>query len=265
MSADDPAFGQLLELGDCAYRLGKTFAEQAEHAVAVSEKVEFYRLFERCFFSVRMAISLRMRLRRLTAIEAIPRPETHHSETERPETERPDWRETEREREREREPASLPLLLRTLNRVADDAAALPGPVPAELPTLRELLAGVARQSVATARPVPVVQPVGGSPFERPRPATPPSERPFRNAPFPKSRLRKPSARSPAARSPRHRAALETYGGSARRPPPRRGRGTARRAGEGASLRLDLPGQAPHPAARTEDGEATTRSSHLAGP
>lgn len=180
MSADDPAFGQLIELGDCAYRLGKTFAEQAEHAVAVSEKVEFYRLFERCFFSVRMAISLRMRLRRLTAIEAIPRPETHHSETdhsetERPETERPDWRETERERERE--PASLPLLLRTLNRVADDAAALPGPVPAELPTLRELLAGVARQSVAAARPVPVVQPVGGSPFERPRPGTPPSRNP----------------------------------------------------------------------------------------
>lgn len=202
MSADDPAFGQLLELGDCAYRLGKTFAEQAEHAVAVSEKVECYRLFERCFFSVRMAISLRMRLRRLTAIEAIPRPETHHSktthrsetdpsETERPETERPDWRETEREREREREPASLPLLLRTLNRVADDAAALPGPVPAELPTLRELLAGVARQTAHAAQPAPVVQPVGGSPFERPRPATPPSRNPGSGNP--------PRGRPPPAR------------------------------------------------------------------
>ena len=59
----------------------------------------------------------------------------------------------DQDRDREREPASLPLLLKTLGGIAEDAAALPGPAPADLPTLSELLAQLttdpAKQSAPT--------------------------------------------------------------------------------------------------------------------
>ncbi|HLZ75926.1 hypothetical protein, partial [Phenylobacterium sp.] len=48
--------------------------------------------------------------------------------------------------------ASLPVLLRTLEDVVADAAALPGPEPAALPTLRELLAHMAPGSPAKTSP-----------------------------------------------------------------------------------------------------------------
>ena len=44
---------------------------------------------------------------------------------------------------------SLPVLLRTLDGVAADASALPGPEPAALPTLRDLLTHVAREAPPT--------------------------------------------------------------------------------------------------------------------
>ena len=59
------------------------------------------------------------------------------------------------DRDREREPASLPLLLKTLEAVAEDAAALAGPAPAELPTLRELLAQL---TTAPAKPTAATGP-----------------------------------------------------------------------------------------------------------
>lgn len=62
---------------------------------------------------------------------------------ERDERDRADLDRADLDREREREPVSLPVLLRTLDGVAVDAAALPDPEPADLPTLRELLAQVA--------------------------------------------------------------------------------------------------------------------------
>ena len=58
----------------------------------------------------------------------------------------------ERDRDREVEPASLPIFLRTLEGVAADAAALPGPAPGALPTLRELLAQIASAPAAVAVP-----------------------------------------------------------------------------------------------------------------
>uniref|UniRef100_UPI00286A6F5B hypothetical protein n=1 Tax=Phenylobacterium sp. TaxID=1871053 RepID=UPI00286A6F5B len=58
----------------------------------------------------------------------------------------------ERERDRETERASLPILLRALEGVVADAAALPDPKPAELLTLRELLAHAKAEPGASSSP-----------------------------------------------------------------------------------------------------------------
>jgi hypothetical protein len=140
----DPRSQRLSELSEVAYRLGLTFGEEAQRAAAWERQVECFRLFDRCFFSVRVAIALELRLKREAPGQERDQSEPEELECER--AERPDaperYDERERDREREVERASMPLLLRTLEGVCADAAALPGPQPADLPTLRELLTHV---------------------------------------------------------------------------------------------------------------------------
>jgi len=161
MIAVDPRSEMLFEMGQCAYRLGKGFAEAAERAEGHAEKLEYFQLFDRCFFAARMSVALELRLRREARADgraqALDRETGEHEaadpiERDPPETER--FTESETEREREREPVSLPVLLATLNGVAADASALPGPEPAALPTLRELLARVKADAAPAARPPP---------------------------------------------------------------------------------------------------------------
>jgi hypothetical protein len=149
----------LTELSQCAYRLGLAFGHEAERAEDAARRLEYFRLFDRCFFAVRVATALELRLRRTPATppgEALAeRDEERDDRADPPEGERPERLENaDRDREREAEPASLPVLLRTLDGVAADAAALPGPEPAALPTLRELLAHVALDPPATPPPTP---------------------------------------------------------------------------------------------------------------
>ncbi len=152
MIDDDPRHRMLAQMSECAFRLGERFGAAAEQAETHAERIEAYELFDRCFFAVRVSIALELRLRREARLEgrlpvaaAAFAPEADDIEPgdeERAETER----YTELDRDRDREPASLPVLLTTLTRIADGAAALPGPPPAELPTLRELLARMSVQS-----------------------------------------------------------------------------------------------------------------------
>ena len=149
----DPRCLQLSELGDCAYRLGMVFGREAEQAETREERIELYKLFERCFFSVRVSMALQLRLARTPAAASV----REASDREADDHEAPDWEDrrerfTDRDREtdRETERASLPVLLRTLEGVAADAEARPGPKPAALPTLRELLAHV--KSTPAAKP-----------------------------------------------------------------------------------------------------------------
>ena len=107
---------------------------------------------------MRVGIALELRLKREAGRgaansdsddreDSAERPEL--AEQEFPEHEGPERLEyTERDREREAEGASLPLLLRTLEGVAADAVALPGPPPAALPTLQDLLARFSSDAVA---------------------------------------------------------------------------------------------------------------------
>jgi len=156
MSATDPRSERLFELSDCAYRLGVQFGAEAERAEDHARKIEYFELFERCFFSFRVATALELRLRRPQAAfvpgtdrEALADP----VERDGPEHEESDRDPRERDREGDRERASLPILLKTLNGVVADAAALPGPAPAALLTLRELLAH-------TTSPTPARPPAG---------------------------------------------------------------------------------------------------------
>jgi len=154
MIAADPHVVRLSEMSQCAYRLGMAFGAEAERAQDTERRLEYFWLFDRCFFAVRVATALELRLARMPAAsrdEAL----TDREDAERPERDDSglDRAEGDRDREREVEPASLPLLLRTLEGVAADAAALQGPEPAALPTLRELLAhatstGAARSTLA---------------------------------------------------------------------------------------------------------------------
>ena len=171
MTTTDPRSAMLSELSQCAYRLGLAFGHEAERAEDMARKLEYFRLFDRCFFAVRVATALELRLGRTPAVapgEALAEREELGDRVDPPEDERADCdtrlererlenapeREGERERDREREaePASLPVLLRTLDGIAADAAALPGPEPAALPTLRELLAHVAPDPHPTPPP-----------------------------------------------------------------------------------------------------------------
>jgi len=154
----------LAEMSACAYRLGMDFGREAERAEDPGGRLEMFQLFDRCFFAVRVATALQLRLRReigaVVARGAGGEAEDLR-EREPAETERPERLEAERERERETEPASLPVLLGTLKGVAADAAALPGRKPGELPTLQDLLAR------ATAAPPPA------GPTPRSMPMAPP--------------------------------------------------------------------------------------------
>jgi hypothetical protein len=149
----------LSDLSQCAYRLGMAFGGEAERAQDAARRLEYFQLFDRCFFAVRVATALELRLlrtpvapRREAATERedlSDRDRSGHEplDIERPER-FPERLDAERDREREVEPASLPLLLRTLQGVAADAAGLPGPEPAALPTLRQLLAHVTSDAPA---------------------------------------------------------------------------------------------------------------------
>ena len=154
MSVADPRSQRLSELSQCAYRLGLAFGGEAERAEGAARRLEYFELFERCFFAVRMATALELRLGRPSAPGGRADREDLSIRAERDPLERDDHIESERERDREREaePASLPVLLRTLGGVAADAAALPGPAPAALPTLRELLASIASDPAPAAGP-----------------------------------------------------------------------------------------------------------------
>ena len=166
MTAADPRSQQLAQLTECAYRLGLAFGAEAERAGEHARQMEYFQLFDRCFFSVRVAIGLQLRLRREPAAL---RPEAETEREERAERDPSEHDPSEHDpsehgglerdafeydRDREREIASLPVLLKTLGGVCADAAALPGPEPAALPTLRELLAEV------TADPTPAAAPRG---------------------------------------------------------------------------------------------------------
>jgi hypothetical protein len=144
MTAADPRSRQLSEMAECAYRLGMAFGAAAEKAQGTDGWLAYFNAFDRCFFAVRVATALELRLSRTPAE---PREAVTDRETV---VDRPDPLEAEphdrdrgydeRDRDRETERASLPILLRTLEAVVADAEALPGPAPTELPNLRELIA-----------------------------------------------------------------------------------------------------------------------------
>ena len=155
MNAADPRCAMLSEMTQSAHRLGVAFAAEAERAEEIDRKIEYAKLFDRCFFAVRVGIALDLRLRREGRREAAragcegradpaDRAERDPPEDERPE--RPERFEHERavryaegDRDREVERATLPHLIGALQGVAADAQALPAP-PSELLTLRDLLA-----------------------------------------------------------------------------------------------------------------------------
>jgi hypothetical protein len=148
MASADPRIASLAQMGQCAYRLGMAFGAAAEAAQGTDKWLDYFHAFDRCFFSVRVGIALELRLERGAAASR-PEPVSDREDLDRealsdrddaddgPERDPP-----ERDRDREAERASFPILIRTLERVAADTAALPGPEPAELPALRELLAQV---------------------------------------------------------------------------------------------------------------------------
>jgi hypothetical protein len=143
MTATDPRSRQLSEMAQCAYRLGMAFGAAAEQAQGTDGWLAYFNAFDRCFFAVRVATALQLRLDRAPA-EPREAATDRESLSERldPETDGGDRDRgyDERDRDRESERASLPVLLRTLEGVAADAQALPCAEPAELLTLRELIA-----------------------------------------------------------------------------------------------------------------------------
>jgi hypothetical protein len=153
----DPHVFRLSEMSQCACRLGMAFGAEAERAQDAERRLEYFRLFDRCFFAVRVATALELRLARMPVASRDEALTDREDLADRDEAERPERDDSEleraesnREREREVEPASLPLLLGALEGVAIDAAALDGPEPAALPTLRELLAHVTSVSPAVS-------------------------------------------------------------------------------------------------------------------
>lgn len=138
---------QLDAMREAAFGLGMAFAQAAEAEGELDRKLLLFDAFHRSFASVRLSIALAMRLRReLSAPLPVERPERDDEReaepAEGPESPEPldlrPERYDERDRDREDERASLPLLLNTLEQVADDARTLM-PRAAELPTLTELL------------------------------------------------------------------------------------------------------------------------------
>ena len=177
MTATDARSRQLSEMAECAYRLGMAFGAATEQARGTDGWLAYFNAFDRCFFAVRVATALQLRLNRTptepreaatdreTLIERPDPPETADPETDR------DRGYDERDRDRETERASLPILLRTLEGVVADAQMLPGPEPAELLTLRELIAHAkAEQSPASAPSLRAR--LNGSGATTPLPSTP---------------------------------------------------------------------------------------------
>lgn len=146
-------------------------AAEAQATEDWGRKLELIQVFDRCFFSVRVAVALQLRLRREARLGESPHVEpadverAEGLEIERPERGAAEPAYDERDRDREVERATLPLLLSTLNDVATAAGALPGPPPAALPSLRELLARVGAETPAT--PTPETSPAR-SPMATPR-------------------------------------------------------------------------------------------------
>src|SRR5579859_4006289 len=162
MTSADPRSRQLSEMAECAYRLGMAFGAATEKAQGTDGWLAYFNAFDRCFFAVRVATALQLRLDRTpaepreaatdreTLIDRADPPETPESEADRHDRDRG---YDERDRDRETERASLPILLRTLEGVAADAETLPGAEPAELLTLRELIAHAkAAPSPSAAQP-----------------------------------------------------------------------------------------------------------------
>jgi hypothetical protein len=152
---------QLDEMRQAAFGLGMSFAQAGMAEDDIDRKLRLFDAYHRSFASVRLSIALAMRLRQEArlALRADAPPadsESAEQEVERDEAPEPadhagrPERYDERDRDRETERASLPLLLRTLEQVADDARALT-PQAAELPTLHELLDRV-RAQPAPAKP-----------------------------------------------------------------------------------------------------------------
>ena len=150
---------QLDEMRQAAFGLGMSFAQAGMAEDDIDRKLRLFDAYHRSFASVRLSIALAMRLRqeaRLALRADAPPAASESAEVERDETPEPSdhagrpERYDERDRDRETERASLPLLLRTLEQVADDARALT-PQAAELPTLHELLDRV-RAQPAPAKP-----------------------------------------------------------------------------------------------------------------
>ncbi|WP_337185810.1 hypothetical protein [Phenylobacterium sp.] len=165
---------QLDAMREAAFGLGMGFARAAEAEGDLDRRLRLFEAFNRSFASVRLAIALAMRVRREGRLpppspSALAEAARREPGTERPEAldrpEPPDSPEPperitydERDRDREAERVSLPILLRTLARVADDAGTLT-PQAAELPGLRELLDRVGAPSgpptsVSVAAPPP---------------------------------------------------------------------------------------------------------------
>jgi hypothetical protein len=185
MTAADPRLAMLADMGACAHRLGMAFGAEAGRAETTADKLRYFQLFDRCFFAVRVGIALELRLERearaagagvlredrdsAASRAGCDPPENEAERAEPPESihrERPESSDRDRDRDRETERASLPLLLRTLDGVAADAAALPGPPPAALPTLQDLLARFSADAVVAPRPASNVpgDPRGGRPL-----------------------------------------------------------------------------------------------------
>ena len=98
MTTTDPRSRQLSDMAECAYRLGMAFGAAAETAQGTDRWLEYFNAFDRCFFAVRVATALQLRLNRTPAepreaatdrealIDRADPPETPDSETPESET-----------------------------------------------------------------------------------------------------------------------------------------------------------------------------------
>ena len=156
MTIAEPRSRQLSDMAGCAYRLGMAFGAAAEKAQGSDGWLAYFNAFDRCFFALRVSTALELRLKHQTAAprEAASDREDLVERPDPPESDGHDWDrgDDERDRDRETERASLPILLRALDGVVTQAAALPGPEPAELLTLRELIAH-AKAEPCTPEPI----------------------------------------------------------------------------------------------------------------
>ena len=149
-----PSCEMLDALTQCAYRLGLAFGAEAERETMSAKGLEYFHLFDRCFFSVRVAMGLQLRMRQAERTLATEREDLREraDPTERDTQKTRDRDPVERERDREVEPASISVFLKTLQGVAADAANLPGPPHSALPTLQELLAQITSAPATPAKP-----------------------------------------------------------------------------------------------------------------